>query len=181
MLSGSGVKMGVGMIKYKKGEGMTMQKILVLVVVILVLIAVIYFLNRGNLTQWVKNLPGYSSGEDKDVDVTQTSDTARAISCTEKIGRTRSATGFWTRSRNSISIFDDNLVLQPQKDIYWYVGLKTIEDTNGNDKVLGTVTQVGGNYKVSLNSLGMSYPQVSKLNDAYLIAGTNEICKMGTK
>jgi hypothetical protein len=164
----------------KKGEGMSTQKIVTLVIVIIVLIAIVFFLNKANLTQWVKNLPGYSSGEDKDVDVTETSDVARALSCTIKVGRTKSDTAAFGRSKNSISIYN-NGVLQLMEDIYWYVGLQTIEDIKPMpDVVLGSVTPAGGNYKISLNSLGKSYPLVSNLDGAYFISGTGEICQMGT-
>ena len=58
------------MAKTKRGQ-MATNKVIIVIIAVIVLMAVLVFVFKSNLNQWVNNLPGYTPPEDKVVDLTQ--------------------------------------------------------------------------------------------------------------
>jgi hypothetical protein len=55
----------------KKGEGLATNKLIIIIICVIVLAAVLIFMFRGSINNWIQNLPGYGSQEDKEINVTE--------------------------------------------------------------------------------------------------------------
>lgn len=60
-------------INKKASQEMTIQKIITIILILLVLIAAIMILIKPGVLEWIKNLPSYSTPEDKTIDVSNLS------------------------------------------------------------------------------------------------------------
>ena len=70
----------------KKGESLSTNKIITIVLVLVVLAAVLLYVFRVKVNEWVQNLPGYGSQEDEELDYSQLPPEEQAKYNCEKVG-----------------------------------------------------------------------------------------------
>lgn len=86
------------MLRNKKGEEVAINKIIVIIMVVIVILAVLTFLFKANLLNYIKNLPDYQS-PDEDKEIIPSNDTsANSKSCSVegtigKVGNFEEITG----------------------------------------------------------------------------------------
>lgn len=100
----------------KKGESLSTNKIITIVLVLVVLAAVLLYVFRVKVNEWVQNLPGYGSQEDKELDYTQLSPEEQARLNIDCFGNIKDCGKTWFFESDCAEI----LINHASTGLYWY-------------------------------------------------------------
>lgn len=172
----------------KADEKLVMNKLIVIILCILVLLAILMFIFKVNILEWIRNLPDYTYEGDKEIDYTKLSpDVLLQLGCTEKIALIgdKDVKIFGDRREFFMFIEDNKLrkielyvdVNDPDHYFIRFIEGKDMDVGEVKDKVLTINKNILDNYdpddrfgkKVSLADL-------EKMNGAHLIL-TRLLCK----
>lgn len=179
------------MMKNKKAdEKLAVNKLIIIILAILVLLAILMFIFKVPILEWLRNLPDYTYGEDKEINYTKLSpDKLLMLGCTEKVAEIGKKDVSWIvwldrrelfmyRSENSIEKIELYVDVNDPKNYF----IKFIKGTDilvgeVKDKVLTINKNFIDNYN-SNDRFGkeISLADLKALNGSHLIS-TKLLCK----
>ena len=158
----------------KKGEGLATNKLIIIIICMVVLAAVLIFMFKGSINNWIQNLPGYGSQEDKELNVTED---RPGVSSYETVGKVffnepRSTFNVWTRWIYNWAVrgpedYARVYIKNEKTDILWYY------DSGDNPKNGPLELDEKGNEGVGSVNNGVISILISQWDDASERAGYN--------
>ncbi len=140
------------------------------IIAILVLTIVLLFLFRENINDYLRQLPIYTSGTDKEISVLQDAKIESKF-CGEIVGNLVDETGTFSYSKARIYINGQGT------NYFWYIRYNTIEDQQWPfNNVVG---QVDSDFVIHINSEGASDANLMLIDGASFTTN-NKICKTKT-